>query len=250
MTLGDITEEFMTKYIRKTKLEKKEEKTIEDELILPPEYSSRYDSELTPEIRRKYALESALFMKGTIKKNSDTFRAWFKLKRDDGIKIPKEDSDLVRDFEKRTEIKKKFKIAGICADIWGDGYLLIKILEPDIKGKLKNKILENAIPLDIVVLNPENITEMYYPDGKNTQIYYHYVNTKKGEDFPIHPDRILHIKTVDLPFSPFGVSKVDILKNILISSADIDIATGEILKWFSHGTQTLTNLVMQNNERE
>jgi hypothetical protein len=35
----------------------------------------------------------------------------------------------------------------------------------------------------------------------------------------------------------------------LVSSADIDIATGEILKWFSHGTQILTKQGMQKNER-
>lgn len=247
MTLGDRAEEFLAKYIRKTKEQDKQ--TIEDDLTLPPEYGSRYDQILTPEKRRTLALESALFMKGCIKKNSDTFRSWFSLKRDDGIKVPKEDLDLVKSFERRTQIRKKFKIAGICADIWGDGYLLIKFLEPDIKGKLKTEIPEGAEPLDVIVLNPENIIEVYYPDGKDTQMYYHYFNSKKGEDFPIHPDRLLHIKTIDLPFSPFGISKVDILRNILISSADIDIATGEILKWFSHGTQTLTKQGMQKAER-
>lgn len=248
MTLGDRIYNFNTKYIRKTK--EQEKQTIEDDMSLPPEFGSRYDQELSPERRRKLALESSLFMKGSIKKNSDTFRAWFNLRRDDGVKVPKEDLDLVKLFERRTQIKKKFKIAGICADVWGDGYLLIKFIEPDVKGKLKTEVPEKAEPIDVIILNPENITEMYYPDGADKQVYYHYFNPKKNEDFPIHPDRLLHIKTIDLPFSPFGVSKVDILRNILISSADIDIATGEILKWFSHGTQILTKQGMQKAERK
>jgi len=252
MTVIDRIDEFATKYIRKTRQDKPVPQTIEDDLSLPPEYGSRYDGELTPEKRRELALQSALFMKGITKKNSDTFRAWNSIKRDDGIKVPQEDLLLVRGFEKRTQIKRKFKIGGMCADIWGDGYLLIKFIEKDIEGKdkLKREVEYGSEPIDVIVLNPENIIEMYYPDGKDTQVYYHYFNSKKSEDFPIHPDRLIHIKTIDLPFSPFGVSKVDILRNILISSADIDIATGEILKWFSHGTQILTKQGMQQKERK
>jgi len=248
-TLGDRIYNFNAKYLKKTK--EQEKKTIEDELILPEEYSSRYNDTLTALKRREYALDSSLFMKGTIKKNSDTFRAWFTIKRIDGVKVPKEDLDIVRGFERRTQIRKKFKIAGICADIWGDGYLLIKFKDnSEGTQKLKTEIPEGFEPLDLILLNPECITEMYYPDSKDGQVYYHYINNAKGEDFPIHPDRLLHIKTIDLPFSPFGVSKVDILRNILISSADIDIATGEILKWFSHGTQILTKQGMQKSERK
>lgn len=254
MTLGDRIYNFNAKYLKKSPqaIEKAQEaKAIEDDFALPPEYQSsrsKYSGDLTPEKRRELALQSSLFMKGIVKKNSDTFRAWFKLKRDDGVKIPSEDLILVRDFENRTQIKRKFKTAGMCADIWGDGYLLIKFLEEESPNKLMQEVPDGALPLDLIILNPENITEVKYNDTK-TQIYYHYVNTKKNEDKLIHPDRLIHIKTLDLPFDYFGVSKVDILRNILISSADIDIATGEILKWFSHGTQVLTKQGMQKNER-
>jgi hypothetical protein len=254
MTLGDRIYNFNTKYIKKSpqQVEKaKEVKTIEDDFALPPEYvsaRSKFSGDLTPEKRRELALQSSLFMKGIIKKNSDTFRAWFKLKRDDGVKVTSEDLILVRDFENRTQIKRKFKVAGMCSDIWGDGYLLIKFMEDEVPNKLMGEVPEGALPLDLIILNPENITEIKYNESK-TQLYYHYVNTKKNEDKLIHPDRLIHIKTLDLPFDFFGVSKVDILRNILISSADIDIATGEILKWFSHGTQVLTKQGMQKNER-
>jgi hypothetical protein len=212
---------------------------------------SKYSGGLTPEKRRELALQSSLFMKGTIKKNSDTFRAWFKFKRADGIKISKEDLELIKGFETRTEIKRKFRTAGICADIWGDGYLLIKFFEPNNNGdkKLEQEVPDKSIPLDLILLNSENITEYRPINPGEKQYYYHYFNAKKSEDKWIHPDRIMHFKTVDLPFDYFGVSKVDILRNILISSADIDIATGEILKWFSHGTQVLTKQGMQKNER-
>jgi hypothetical protein len=251
MTLGDRIYEFNKKYIKKTE-EKAKEKTVEDSLVDPPQHQSAKETELSQERRYELATQSALFMKGSIKKNSDTFRAWFSVKQDNNVKVPKEDLDYIRAFERRSQLKKKFKTAGICSDIWGDGFLLIKVYEPDNVGedRLKRPLPEKALPLDVIVLNPECIYEMYYPDGKDGQVYYHYSNPKKDEDFPIHPDRLLHIKTIDLPHSPFGLSKVDILRNILISNADIDIATGEILKWFSHGTQVLTKQGMQKKERD
>jgi hypothetical protein len=256
-TIGDRISDFNIKFIKKTakEIEKiAEVKTVEDELTIQEDYTSlrsKFSGQLTPEKRRELALDSALFMKGTIKKNSDTFRAWFKFKRADGIKIPQEDLELIKNFETRTQIKRKFRTAGICADIWGDGYLLIKFFEIDNNGdkKLEKEVPLGTIPLDLILLNSENITEYKKKDDNSNQYYYHYVNVKKSEDKWIHPDRLIHIKTVDLPFDFFGVSKIDILRNILISSADIDIATGEILKWFSHGTQVLTKQGMQKNER-
>jgi len=254
-TLGDRIYNFNSRYIRRTQEAKKESKTVEDKLIDPSEiegYRSKFSGDMTPKKRRELALQSALFMKGITKKNSDTFRAWFDFKRPDGIKIPNEDLLLIKAFDEQTEIKRKFKVAGMCADIWGDGFLLIKFYEPGNEGsqKLEQDVVEGTTPLDVLILNPENITEYKQKDNKSGPFYYHYVNTEKGEDKWINPDRIIHIKTLDLPFDFFGVSKVDILRNILISSADIDIATGEILKWFSHGTQVLTKQGMQKNERD
>ena len=259
MTLGDRIFDFNEKYIRRTQENPIVAKTVEDKLTDPPlytSYKSKYSNKLSPEKRRKLALTCGLFVKGSIKKNSDTFRAWFELKQFDGIKVPQADLELVRAFEIRSQIKKKFKIAGICADIWGDGYLLIKYKEIGADGKLiidtdlKSTVQKDAEPLDLLLLNPENITE-YKPQFKNdSQYYYHYYNTEKSEDKWIHPDRIVHIKVLELPFDYFGISKVDILKNILISNEDVDIATGEILKWFSHGTHVLTKNNMQKNERD
>lgn len=258
MTLIDSVDYLMTKYIKRTakEIEKITEKpTIEDDLSNPEEYSSirsKYSGNLTPEKRRELALQSSLFMKGTIKKNSDTFRAWFKFKRADGIKITIDDLELIKNFETRTQIKRKFRTAGICADIWGDGYLLIKFFEPNNIGdkKLEQGVPDKSIPLDLILLNSENIIEYRPINPGEKQYYYRYFNPKKSEDKWIHPDRLIHIKTIDLPFDYFGVSKVDILQNILASSVDIDIATGEILKWFSHGTQVLTKQGMQKNERK
>lgn len=257
MTLVDSVDYLMTKYIKRTakEIEKIAEKpTVEDDLSNPEAYGSmqsKYSGTMTPEKRRLLALQSSLFMKGTIKKNSDTFRAWFKFKRADGIKIAIDDLELIKNFEIRTEIKRKFRTAGICADIWGDGYLLIKFYEPKNTGdkKLEQAVQEKSTPLDLILLNSENIIDYSPKDDKSKQYYYRYFNPKKSEDKWIHPDRLIHIKTVDLPSDYFGVSKVDILQNILASSVDIDIATGEILKWFSHGTQVLTKQGMQKNER-
>jgi len=247
-TLIDILSEFSTKYIRKTKEEKK---TIEDILALPSEYNLRkYKKEdLTQKDRRELALECPLFMKGTLKKNGDTVRAWFRLMRDDGGKVPQKDIMLLRQFVKRSNLKRKFMLAGICADVYGDGYLLIKFLEKGGSEKLATPVDVGTEPIDVVMINPENITEMAYKKGDTTTLYYHYVNNSKGEDKLIHPDRILHIKTIELPFDSFGISKIDILRNIIISNADIDIATGDILKWFSHGIQVLTKEGMTKNER-
>jgi len=60
----------------------------------------------------------------------------------------------------------------------------------------------------------------------------------------------MHFKDDQLPFSKFGISKVDMLRNIINSEQDIDIATGEILKWFSHGILEMTKEGMQPNERK
>ncbi len=254
MTLMDRFDYIATKYIRRTK--KEIQQTSEDLLNAPKQYEGKPNAQLTSEECREYGLTSSTFIKGTIKKNSDTFRAWFKLKREDGTKMTDDEKKIIKGFEKRSEIRKKFKVAGICADIWGDGYLLIKFAnEPSGFGKLKTEIPVGAEPVDLIWLNPENIPEMYYPygepkNGEFKQIYYHYKNIKKDEDFPIHPDRLLHIKTFELPNSPFGISKVQVLKNILKSAEDIDVATGEILKWFSHGIQILTKQNMTKAEKE
>jgi hypothetical protein len=63
-----------------------------------------------------------------------------------------------------------------------------------------------------------------------------YENAKTGEPkLFIHQSRVLMFKETDFAFSQFGISDIDILRHVISSQADIDIATGEILKWFSYG---------------
>jgi hypothetical protein len=71
-------------------------------------------------------------------------------------------------------------------------------------------------------------------DENNLIKSFHYVDTDSGEDIWIYPDRIIHM-TNDQLFREFGNSKVNLLRNIIRSSVNVDIATGEILAWFAHG---------------
>jgi hypothetical protein len=65
--------------------------------------------------------------------------------------------------------------------------------------------------------------------------HYVYENKNTHEKKYIHPDRIVPFKETDFAFSQFGISDMDILRHVVASQADIDIATGELLKWFSYG---------------
>lgn len=256
-TLGDIALKVWREYLAPSKKEASDKNVLS--AFDPSDYGDavrKWDADdMTPAKRRKLALSSPLFMKGTQKKNMDTFRAWFKLVPSGNKSIPaKVDVDIAENFEKRSNIRRFMYLIGTSIDIYGDGYLLINF-SSDVKGDkyLAEKPPENATPYDVSLINPEHVKEYVYLSDKNKAegiMHLHYVNTNTREDKYIHPSRFLHFKDTELPFSMFGISKIDILRKIIESQIDIDIASGEILKWFSHGITTITKEGLTKPERD
>lgn len=247
-TVGDKILNFYESYLKvsKSKVGKKEKRLLDpkeyDEVLHPDDYSK-----LTPEKRRKIALMSPLLMKGMKKKSMDTFRAWFELETaDTRNKPPKADVDIIRDFETRSQIKKKLYHARLCAHIYGDGFLLITFTNDESKS-LSDPIDDDATPWNLDLINSEKITEMKVVNG---QTYYVYQDGNQMELKLIHPDRLLHFTIDKLPHSNFGVSTIDILRWTLESNKNVDKATGAILSWFSHGILDLTKVGLGDIERD
>jgi hypothetical protein len=195
---------------------------------------------------RNIALSEPLFLKASKKKNRDTFYSGFVLRRiDEGVPF-KKDVDLVHAFDMRTRFLQKLEIGGICKDIYGDGYLE-KLYLSEQNGS--NRQVDVSFPpkkgdeiIGFSLLNPEFITQKDYKKGKDKPgdtRYYIYRSTGAVSEKYIHPDRIIHIKE-GLPFSEFGFSKIQTLKNILMSKMNTDVSVGEIIDWSGHGIQDMT----------
>lgn len=239
-TIGDRVVNFYREYIATTKSEPKSKK--ETKLLSVDEYDPLLMKEgyvkLTPEKRRKLSQQCPILMKGIKKKNMDTFRAWFTVETvEDRGKPIDADLKVLRNFEKRSNYKAKLNEAGICSDVYGDGFLLITFTR-DEKRKLHDPVDKRSEPYNITVLNSEYITKMKYYNNAYKEagiLHYYYYDSTSQKEMYIHPDRVQHVPADKLPFSKFGLSKMDLLRHIIISKKNVDIATGEILAWFSHG---------------
>jgi len=247
MTLGDKFESFLSSYIRKTTETVKEEK-VEDNLPFKPsdygEESKKFSMEvdgkkLTPILRRQMALTTPFYMKGLRKKCRDTFRAGWDYNKD-GKRPSEIELRILTDFNKRNNMYAFMEKMKQDAHIYGDGICLIiftndqKTKQPNLSKKPKN----GAVPYILKRMNPEMITsyeylnEVYKKQGLQHIVY---DNAATGQKIFIHPDRILKFEETDFAFTKFGISDIDILRHVISSEADVDIATGEILKWFSYG---------------
>jgi len=249
-TLGDRAKDLYKNYIAPTK-EDLEKGAKELRLTAPERYGSgtkkyegsifRKHRKLTPEEQRKTAEQAPLMMKGIRKKCMDGTRAWFNIETlpDRGTVI---ESDLVilHAFEKRSNFKAKWNQIKVDSHIYGDGYLLITF-ENDETTNLWQKPSDGSYPWKVEVLDSECINEIdYYPKMKKVfqplkVMHYHFKNTKNRKDFWIHPDRIIHMSKDRLAYHQFGNSTPDLLRNVIRSKMNIDIAAGEILAWFAHG---------------
>lgn len=248
MTLFDKIDKFMSSYIRKS-VSDKEEVISENDIGL---YADDYTEEskkfsmtvegkkLTPELRRRMALTAPFYMKGLRKKCRDTFRAGWGYKKDSGDRPPKIELDVIEEFNKRVNIEHFMELMKQDAHVYGDGlclYIFVNdqnVKKPDLSKK-PNKTAEFY---SIKRLNPEFFTEYrykneYYKKQGIQHLYYN--NLITGEEIFIHPDRLYVFEETDFAFTKLGISDMDILRHILSSQADIDKATGEILKWFASG---------------
>jgi len=234
MTLMDNAYNFYEKYIRRTP-------SKESSLKSGSKYGNEHvkesdDIRLTPEKRRELAHQSPIFMKGVRKKGMDSIRAWFDIVTKNGSESIKIDTEALWAFEKRSNYKNKFYRAIKDSYIYGDGFLLIQFDELDRGVKFEYPPNPKSEPRNVLVLNPSYITSVeYLSDANKAKDLYHYVyDDGEGKRY-IHPDRIQHIMINEESNSKLGLSAIDIVRNTIKSKKHVDIATGKILSWFSHG---------------
>lgn len=249
MTFLDRWDNFLSTYVRKTKEPELPPKRVEDDVLFRPsdfdEESTRFSfvvdgKNLTQEMRRRMALSTPFYMKGLRKKCRDTFRAGWSYKNKDG-KIPAAvELKVLDDFNKRNNIEHFMELMKQDAHVYGDGFCLILFANDQQKKSpdLSKAPSKTALPYKLKRLDPEKITKYEYKNeywrNKNIQ-HLIYENKSTLEKKFIHPDRLIIFKETEFAFSKFGISDIDILRHVISSQADIDIATGELLKWFSYG---------------
>ena len=195
---------------------------------------------MTPEMYRKVAFSEPMVMKAIAKKNRDTLHNWFVIKRLDGKNPVQQDLNILHEFDVDTRFPQKLEIAGKCKDIYGDGWIE-KIYFGDTRQAWQPPP-ENARIVGLKVLNSERITKTGFrkEDMKKKNPTEYYIYTKTGDDdVYFHPDRLIHVAEL-LPYSKFGHSKIETLKNILHSKMNADTASGEALDWSSRGIRDMT----------
>jgi len=201
---------------------------------------------LTPnQLRSIYFLEPLVF-KAINKKNRDTFQSGFVIKRRDGGVPFKGDLEVITDFMASVRLLSKLELGGKSKDIYGDGFVEKIYMEPANRSP-DMPPSKGARPIGLKVLDAECIQEMKpKKEGvRSSELFYVYRKTG-ADDVYIHPDRVIHIRD-GLPNSVFGYSKISILRNILKSKMNVDLAVGEILDWSSHGIldMTITNATVE-----
>lgn len=256
-TIGDRILDVYENYIAPSEKEQKVGKK-EFKLDSTNAYGEKKEKwgtkELSTEKCIKVAKQCPILMKGIRKSTLDSIRAWYHLEtwenRGDPIKA---DVKLIRDFERRTNFKYKWRKAIDIAKVTGDAYILIIFNATDDGVPITSAPHPKAIPYDIKVLNSKDITEIdYYSKDyeKRNVMHFHLENRNDNKDYWIHPDRIIHIPWDELPDSKFGNSIVNLLRNTIQSKINVDIASGEILSWFAHGTWDIEQEGMQESELE
>jgi len=211
---------------------------------------------LSAQTCREMALRCPLFMKGAYKKNGDIFNNWFEIVDKDGNALGTQGQNIIDEFDDRVNIKAKMFTAGICNDVYGDLYLERTFMRKDggkyipVVSDAKVQPNLNDEPLNINVINPESIYKIGKLMGSTSEQEYYYYKEKTGGEKHIHPDRIIHDAEIRLPYSKFGVSKVDIGYNIINSLMNTDEISGEILDWFSTGMYVARKAGIQPDEQD
>ena len=255
-TLGDLIKRFYINYIAPSE---EEIKKVPNIFALMPDGSDATmmrkeqfgTDELSLDKMRKVVKQTPLLSKGIRKKSLDSVRGWFDVVTLEDKPIPVYDLNIIRDFEERSRLKQKWVEMAYSAHVYGDGYLLL--LYAGDKNSLDAPPSKHSKLYSVEIIDSENIKEVgYHPKhGKKDKIlYFHYEDFRNNKDYWIHPDRILHLPHNKLPHSIFGNSDVNLLRNIIKSKINVDIATGEILAWFAHGVYDIVQEGLTPNEKE
>ena len=203
-------------------------------------YKGYHVDTLAPSLLRRIALNEPLTLKAMYKKNKDTIRNWLIVKHIEQDKeVPMRVQTLIRNFEKRTQLKNKLFTAGVCANMYGTGFLERTFVESK-NNDSDSPVKKGSKPLNLIPLSSEFITKKEpHPKKKDGLMYFVY-DEAPNEVRYIHPDRVIDVSIDKLPHSPFGISKVNVLMNILKSKMNADRSSGEILNWFGHGILDMT----------
>jgi hypothetical protein len=199
--------------------------------IYEPEYTTQETEKITKKTLREIVLLEPLIRKGIWKENKDIFGEWFQIKhKDPSQEVPQEVLDIITEFDKKSQIKNKMKIAGICANIYGDGFLEIIYREPK-NATINTPPPVNGEPVNLRLINPEYIQRK---ELKNNIEYYVYWKPGKPKMY-LHPDRIIPVKKKELPFSDFGISDIYSAVKILKSKMNADECLGDAIYWAAYG---------------
>jgi len=252
MTLLDNWDSFMAKYIRRTDNETGEQEETPMDLFDTDEWGKELDKfepvigqgkkavKMTSSMCRKMALTSPFFCKGVWKKSMDSFRSGFTVNKEGTTPIGAQ-KVWIEGFNKRNNIDSFLQMAKVLISIYGFAPVYIRFAEDIEKKNIPHSTApkKNAEPFKIYFLDPEKVKKLDYKNKQfQSQGIKHLVYKLSGNrNAYIHPDRFELLDEKSLPFSPFGISDVVILRHIISSNADIDIAMGKILKWFSFGTR-------------
>lgn len=239
-TLGDYVKKFYTNYLAPTveeiKVGKKELKVTEASAYGVSK-DNPFSKKLTVEECLSAAEQCPLFMKGARKKAKDSIRAWHKIEHIDKTRKPyAQDLAILHSFIRRNNLPKLWEKFVVASLITGDGYLLVTF-ENDEGTTIEQAPSSKAVPFKLTLLNSKCIKDIKYlsKEYKDKFIkHYHYEDINNDIDIYIHPNRIIQMSCDEL-FGPFGNSKINLLRNVVKSSVNIDIANGEILAWFAHG---------------
>ena len=205
---------------------------------------------VSPVVFRKLASREPLFMKGATKKNMDLVRNWFTIKTvKDNVTAPDNILKIIYDYDKSVRFPYKIYTAGVCGDIYGTGFIE-RTFDEAANIKADSPPSPKAKPIGLLPKNSEFITLRKIHPVKKDKILYYIYKEKGGEEVFIHPDRLIDYATIRLPHSPFGISKVEILMNIMNSKMTSDQASGEIMDWFGTGLVDWTIQNMNDEEQD
>lgn len=244
-TIGDYVKDFYVNYIAPSKDEiigQKENNLKNPRNASPDQKSSGFGTKkLSMTKCRMVAEQTPLFMKGVRKKSMDSVRAWHEIVVKDGKSEPVSiDLKIIDNFMERNNFQHQWYMMRVDSFVYGDGFILLTFSNDD-KTKLHEPPSKDAVPYSSQLVSPEKIEKIdYYPEKKEFYRrkgvkHFYFQDRETGESYWIHPDRIIHLPGDRLSYSEFGQSKVNLLRNIIKSKINVDIACGEILSWFAHG---------------
>lgn len=206
-------------------------------------------SSLSPKMMRQIVCSEPLINKAIWKKNKDTYKNWFELRdMDTGELISTQRMRRLKRFEGRVDLAGKMIEASVCANIYGSGF--IEKIYKDDTSNAEDEVPDGLKLQNLRVLNPESMVKYGKRTDENSeQPYFHY---KEGmnETVYIHPSRVEVIVFDRLPAQMFGVSKINLLHNILKSKMNFDISSGEYLNWGGLGMFDVTIKNMQDEQED